>query len=75
MTVSTTIAPTGVHAGGVTEHLSGEVSERARRRTFTAACTLSVLAEYEAAGESRHQISTQAEDRVHGRSRRHPLNR
>lgn len=49
MTVLTTIARTGVHAGGVTEHSSGEVPERARRRTFTAAYKLAVLAEYEAA--------------------------
>ena len=49
MTVLTTIARTGAHAGDVTEHSSGEVPERARRRTFTAAYKLAVLAEYEAA--------------------------
>jgi len=49
MTVLTTMARTGDHAGGVTEHSSGEVPERARRRTFTAAYKLAVLAEYEAA--------------------------
>ncbi len=49
MTVLTAIGRTGAHAGGVTEHSGGEVPERARRRTFTAAYKLAVLAEYEAA--------------------------
>jgi transposase len=49
MTVLTTIPRPGIHAGGVTDHPSGEVPERARRRTFTAAYKLSIVAEYEAA--------------------------
>lgn len=49
MTVLTTIARTGAHAGVVSEHSSGEFPERARRRTFTAAYKLAMLAEYEAA--------------------------
>lgn len=49
MTVLTTIAQPGAHADGVTEYSTGEVPERARRRTFTAAYKLAVLAEYEAA--------------------------
>lgn len=49
MTVLTTIERPGAHADGVTEHSTGEVPERARRRTFTAAYKLAVLAEYEAA--------------------------
>ena len=39
----------GVHAGVVTVHASGEVPERAKRRTFTAAYKLRVVEEYEAA--------------------------
>jgi len=38
----------GAAAGAMTEHSSGEVPERARRRTFTGAYKLKVLAEYEA---------------------------
>ena len=49
MTVLTKIARAGGHAVSMTEHSSGEVPERARRRTFTAAYKLAVLAEYEAA--------------------------
>ncbi len=49
MTVLTTIARPGDHAGVVTDHPSGEVPERARRRTFTAAYKLAIVAEYEAA--------------------------
>ncbi len=50
MTVLTTISRPGVHAGVVTDHRSGEVPERARRRTFTAAYKLRIVEEYEAAG-------------------------
>ena len=39
----------GAHAGVVTEHSSGEVPERAKRRSFTAAYKLKIVAEYEAA--------------------------
>lgn len=50
MTVLTTISRSGAHAGAVNDdHPSGEVPERARGRTFTAAYKLKVLAEYEAA--------------------------
>ncbi len=49
MTVLTTIQRPGVHAGVVTDHPSGEVPERARRRTFTAAYKLKIVEEYEAA--------------------------
>ena len=49
MTVLTTISRPGVHAGVVTEHPSGEVPERAKRRTFTAAYKTRILNEYEAA--------------------------
>ena len=49
MTVLTRIPQSGTHAGVVTDHPSGEVPERARRRTFTAAYKLAILAEYEAA--------------------------
>lgn len=50
MTVLTTIPQPGTHAGVVTDHhSSGEVPERARRRTFTAAYKLAILAEYETA--------------------------
>lgn len=37
----------GAHAGVVTEHASGEVPERAKRRTFTAAYKLKIVEEYE----------------------------
>ena len=49
MTVLTTIPRPGVHADVVTDHRSGEVPERAKRRTFTAAYKLKIVAEYEAA--------------------------
>ena len=49
MTVLTTIPQPGTHAGVVTDHPSGEVPQRARRRTFTAAYKLAILAEYESA--------------------------
>ena len=49
MTVLPTTGWPGVDAGVVTEHSSGEVPARARRRTFTGAYKLRVLAEYEAA--------------------------
>ena len=49
MTVLTTIPRPGVHAGVVTDHPGGEVPERAKRRTFTAAYKLRTVAEYEAA--------------------------
>ena len=49
MTVLTTISRPGDHAGVVTDHSSGEVPERARRRTFTAAYKLKIVEEYEAA--------------------------
>jgi transposase len=49
MTVLTRIPESGTHAGVVTDHPSGEVPQRARRRTFTAAYKLAILAEYEAA--------------------------
>lgn len=53
MTALTTITATGVDAGAVTEHSTGEVPERARRRTFTAAYKSAILAEYEAAEPGR----------------------
>jgi transposase len=37
----------GAHAGVVTKHASGEVPERAKRRTFTAAYKLKIVEEYE----------------------------
>ena len=49
MTVLNNITPQSGHAGRVTGHDEGEVPERARRRTFTAAYKLRILAEYEAA--------------------------
>ena len=49
MTVLTTIPTPGVHAGAVMDHSSGEVPERAKRRTFTAAYKLKIVEEYEAA--------------------------
>jgi transposase-like protein len=49
MTVLTTISRPGTHAGVVTDHSSGEVPERARRRTFTAAYKLKIVEEYEGA--------------------------
>lgn len=54
MTVLTTISRSGAHAGAVNDdHSTGEVPERARRRTFTAAYKLRILAEYEAAEPGR----------------------
>jgi transposase len=50
MTVLTTVSRRGAHAGVVTGHSSGEVPERAKRRTFTAAYKLRIVEEYEAAG-------------------------
>src|SRR5450756_1433178 len=47
MTVLTTIPGPGSDAGVVTDHPSGEVPERATRRTFTAAYKLAIVAEYE----------------------------
>ena len=49
MTVLTTVARRGAHAGVVTDHPSGEVPERAKRRTFTAAYNLKIVEEYESA--------------------------
>jgi len=47
MTVLTTVGRRDAHAGVVADHLSGEVPERARRRTFTAAYKLRIVEEYE----------------------------
>ena len=47
MTVLTTVSRRGAHAGVVTDHPSGEVPERAKRRTFTAAYKLRIIEEYE----------------------------
>jgi transposase-like protein len=47
MTVLTTVSRRGAHAGVVTDHPSGEVPERAKRRTFTAAYKLRIVEEYE----------------------------
>lgn len=49
MTVLTTVSGRGAHAGVVADHSSGEVPERAKRRTFTAAYKLKIVEEYEAA--------------------------
>ena len=49
MTVLPTIPRLDADAGVMTDHSSGEVPERARRRTFTAAYKLRILTEYEAA--------------------------
>ena len=48
MTVLTTVSGRGAHAGVVTDHSSGEVPERAKRRTFTAAYKLKIVEQYEA---------------------------
>lgn len=56
MTVLSNIARPGGHAGGVTEHDEGEVPGRARRRTFTAAYKLRILAEYAAAEPGRRGV-------------------
>jgi len=45
MTVLSNITRPPGHAGGVSEHDEGEVPERARRRSFTAAYKLRILAE------------------------------
>ena len=50
MTVLTTVSRRSAHAGLVTDHRSGEVPERASRRTFTAAYKLKIVEEYENAG-------------------------
>ena len=47
MTVLTTVSRRGAHAGVVTDHPSGEVPERAKRKTFTAAYKLRIIEEYE----------------------------
>ena len=47
MTVLTTVSDRGAHAGVVTDRPSGEVPERAKRRTFTAAYKLKIVQEYE----------------------------
>src|SRR5664280_2088338 len=49
MTVLPTIPRLDADAGVMTDHSSGEVPERARRRTFTAAYKLKILTEYEGA--------------------------
>ncbi len=56
MTVLSNIAGPAGHAGRVNGHDEGEVPERARRRTFTAAYKLRVLAEYEAAGPGERGV-------------------
>ena len=47
MTVLTTVSRRGADAGVVTDHPSGEIPERAKRRTFTAAYKLKIVEEYE----------------------------
>ena len=49
MTVLATASRRGAHGGVVTDHSSGEVPERAKRRTFTAAYKLKIVEEYESA--------------------------
>ena len=56
MTVLTTIQRPGADAGGVTDHSSGEVPDRAKRRTFTAAYKLKIVAEYEAAAPGERGV-------------------
>ena len=56
MTVLSNITRPPGHAGGVSEHDEGEVPERARRRSFTAAYKLRVLAEYEAASPGERGV-------------------
>ena len=56
MTVLSNITRPSGHAGPVTEHDEGEVPERARRRTFTAAYKLRILAEYEAANPGQRGV-------------------
>ena len=56
MTVLTTIPRPGVHAGVVADPSSGEVPERAKRRTFTAAYKLKIVAEYEAAAPGERGV-------------------
>jgi transposase len=53
MTVLPTIPRPSTHAGAMSEHSSGEVPARAKRRTFTGAYKLKVLAEYEAAAPGK----------------------
>jgi len=56
MTVLSNVTRPSGHAGLVTEHDEGEVPERARRRTFTAAYKLRILAEYEAASPGERGV-------------------
>ena len=56
MTVLSDIARPNGHAGLVVGHDEGEVPERARRRTFTAAYKLKILAEYEAADPGQRGV-------------------
>jgi len=56
MTVLSNIARSSGHAGRVSGHDEGEVPERARRRSFTAAYKLWVLAEYEAASPGERGV-------------------
>ena len=49
MTVLATASRHGAHGGVVTDPSSGEVPERAKRRTFTAAYKLKIVEEYESA--------------------------
>lgn len=56
MTVLSNITRSNGHAGRVSEHDEGEVPERARRRSFTAAYKLRVLAEYEAASPGERGV-------------------
>jgi transposase len=53
MTVLPTIPRWGTDAGAMSEHSKGEVPARAKRRTFTGAYKLKVLAEYEAAAPGK----------------------
>lgn len=50
MTVLMTTTGRGEHPGRVSDEADPQVPERARRRSFTAAYKLEVLAEYDAAG-------------------------
>ncbi len=50
MTVLMTTTGRDAHPGRVTDHSDPQVPERARRRSFSAAYKLDVLAEYDAAG-------------------------
>ena len=53
MTVLPTFPRWGADAGAMSEHSKGEVPARAKRRTFTGAYKLKVLAEYEAAAPGK----------------------